>query len=84
MDAKRWDKPVTVETEKVGMLRSIASTMEAAEFLLLHWPLDWTGPAHVRARHACIQVLGGKSPPEHAREAFINACEEAEIFIQSE
>jgi hypothetical protein len=82
MDPKRWNAPVTVETRKVGKMRVIASTEEAARFLLTEWPVDETGPAHLLARIACIAVLDGEKPPEHAREAFVAAAVEAGIFVR--
>ena len=83
MDPMRWSIPVSVVTEELGKLLAITSALEAADFLLMHWPLDETGPAHITARRACIQVLGGKEPPEFARAAFIKACEAAGIFVQA-
>ncbi len=80
MDPMRWSIPVNVLTEE-GKLRAISSALEAANFLLLQWPLDETGPAHIIARHACIQALGGSKSLEAAREAFIKACEIAGILV---
>ena len=82
MDPKRWTKPVTVETAKLGKHRVISSTEEAARFLLTEWPVDETGPAHLDARFACIDVLDGLQPPEHAREAFVAAAVEADILVK--
>lgn len=81
MDPKRWTKTVTVETAKVGKHRVIASTEEAARFLLEQWPVQ-PEPRHLLARVACIAVLGGEMPPDHARDAFVAAAEEAGILVK--
>jgi hypothetical protein len=82
MDPKRWTKTVTVETAKLGKHRVIASTEEAARFLLTEWPVSDTGPAHLNARFACIDVLDDVQPPEVARDAFVAAAEEADILVK--
>ena len=81
MDPKRWTKTVTVFTGKPGKMRVIASTAEGGEFLLNRWPVE-QGPLHMRARVACLEVLEGKMPPEHARAAFIAAAVEADILVK--
>jgi len=81
MDPKRWTKTVTVFTGKPGKMRVIASTVEAAEFLLERWPVE-PGPNHLLARVACLAVLEGEYPPEHARAAFIAAADEAGILVR--
>jgi hypothetical protein len=63
-------------------MRVIASTLEAAEFLLLRWPNEG-GQAHLHARIACIAVLDGRASPEQAREAFVAAAQEAGILVKS-
>lgn len=82
MDPKRWNAPVTVFTGKPGKMRVVASTVEAAEFLLERWPVE-PGPLHMRARVACLEVLEGKMPPDHARAAFVAAAHEAGILVKS-
>ena len=82
MDPKRWNKAVEVETEKIGRIRDITSTEEAARFLLERWPVE-PGPLHTEAQIACLAVLDGEMPPEHAREAFIAAAVEADILVKS-
>ena len=81
MDPKPWTKPVTVETAKLGKLRVIASTADAARFLLEQWPVDH-GPLHLDAREACLAVLDGEKPAEFARDAFVAAAEEAGILVK--
>ncbi|WP_097142179.1 DUF982 domain-containing protein [Rhizobium subbaraonis] len=82
MDPKRWNKAVEVETERLGRIRDITSTEEAARFLLERWPVE-PGPAHLKARIACLSVLEGKRQPDHAREAFVAAAEEAGILVRA-
>jgi hypothetical protein len=81
MEEKYWDKPVLVEIERTGKSRIIRSTHGAAVFLLYRWP-GKGGPQHNAAREACIAVLAGEKPPEHARQAFIEAAKEAGILME--
>ncbi|WP_348640267.1 DUF982 domain-containing protein [Mesorhizobium sp. M5C.F.Ca.ET.164.01.1.1] len=48
----------------------VKSTREAAEMLLYDWPIGETGE-RLQARMACMKVLGGGSPPDVARTAFL-------------
>ncbi|MBD9375469.1 DUF982 domain-containing protein [Rhizobium sp. ARZ01] len=82
MDPKRWDKGVELELGKTGNYRVVITTSEAAEILLNRWPAE-AGQAHLHARIACVAVLNGHASPDHARDAFIRAAEEAGIFIRS-
>jgi Protein of unknown function (DUF982) len=70
---------VTVLTGDVGKMRDIASIEEAAEFLAYHWPLA-QGEKLTAARQACIDALHGKTTCTTARDAFIEAAKEAEIY----
>lgn len=82
MDMKLWDKPVEIELGRIGHCRVVTSTREAAECLMTRWP-EAGGPAQAAARRACLEVLEGNAPPEVARQAFIDAAEEAGIFVRS-
>lgn len=82
MDQKRWNTVVTVQIGRVGKLRAISSTEEAAEFLQTRWPVDG-GQAHTHARIACLAVLDGHATTEQARDAFIAAAEEAGILVRA-
>jgi hypothetical protein len=62
-----------------GKSRIIRSTHGAAVFLLYRWPGE-VGPQHKAAREACIATLAGEKPPDHARQAFIEAAKEAGIL----
>ena len=75
-DNGTFETPVTVKL--AGSKVEIANTREAAELLLYKWPIGETGK-HIQARMACMRVLGGGSPPEFARRAFVGAAKEARI-----
>jgi hypothetical protein len=81
MDRSEWSLPVTFETERLGAYLTISSTAEAARVLLEHWPLD-RGKALKRAKAACLLVLQGKADAEIAREAFMKAAAEADVFVR--
>lgn len=76
-----WEEPVTFETATLGRYRTISSTAEAARVLLEEWPVE-SGKALKRAKAACLAVLAGKKGPFVAREAFLKAASEANIFIR--
>lgn len=82
MTASRWSNPIEIELGSIGQARIVATAYDAADCLLNKWPSEG-GPAHLAARKACIDALDGKKPPDHARNAFINACKEADIHIRS-
>jgi hypothetical protein len=82
MDAGGWEQPVTFETATLGVYLTVSSTAEAARVLLDHWPID-DGKQLRRARHACLATLQGECSAEKAREAFLKAAAEADVFIRS-
>jgi ribosomal 50S subunit-associated protein YjgA (DUF615 family) len=81
MDPKRWSKPITFETTRLGQYRTIVSTQEAARALMNDWPLQ-KGRQLKTARKTCEAVLEGKKPPSEARNAFIAAAVEADVFVR--
>lgn len=81
MDVGRWEEPITFETEKLGQYRTISSAAEAARALGDDWPAE-TGKALRAARETCLAVLEGKAEPAAARKAFVDAAEEAGVFIR--
>jgi len=81
MDPKRWSKPITFETPNLGQYRTIVSTQEAVRALVNDWPLQ-KGRQLKAARKTCAAVLDGKKPPSEARNAFIAAAVEADIFVR--
>jgi len=59
--------------------------MRAAEILTSHWPAHISrGPKYHAACRTCREVLVGDAAPETARQAFIEAAEEAEILVRWE
>jgi hypothetical protein len=72
--------PVTIDTG-LGRYRTIANVDAAARYMLDSWP-EVPGPLHLRARRICLEVLAGERPPDDARLAFIEALDEAEIWIR--
>lgn len=81
MERGYWSRPVTFETLTLGVCRTIASTQEAARVLLEEWPVD-EGAAWAEAQDKCLAALEGDLDHEEARKAFLNAAEEAGIFVR--
>ena len=79
MDAKIWSSPVKFETG-IGNFRIVGSPEEAADVLLNHWPFDG-GEKHLLARKACLDALAGLVPADLSRKAFIEACDEAGMYV---
>lgn len=79
MAMKIWSRPVKFEIG-AGQFRVVASCEEASDFLLNHWPTEG-GDKHLLARRACLDALAGSLPADHARRAFIEACEEAGMHV---
>lgn len=82
MNEGSWEEPITFETMKLGQYRTITSAAEAAHVLVTQWPFR-TGRAYRKAQKTCIAVLEGDAEPAAAREAFLNAAEEAGVFIRT-
>lgn len=81
MGTGRWSEPVTFETQRLGQYRTISSAAEAARVLLDEWPTD-NGKAYTKAKAACLAALAGDGDAEAARQAFLRAADEADIFIR--
>ncbi|ATU95532.1 DUF982 domain-containing protein [Phyllobacterium zundukense] len=71
--------PVTIEAAWLGKPTNICSVTQAAEFLLMKWPIH-DGPKLKIARQLCFDALEGKASAADARSAFIGAAKEANIF----
>ena len=76
-----WRKPVVVETRKVGQRVAISSVERASEYLLHEWPTVEDGPAFNACKEALIRAYDGEVDAEVARDAFIAALQEGNIFI---
>ena len=81
MNSGEWEKPITFETNKLGKYWTVTNTAEAARALMERWPVD-SGKALEYAQRTCLAVLEGKEDPAVAREAFIKAAKEADVFIR--
>jgi len=81
MNRGSWNRPVTFETTTLGMYRTITSAAEAARVLLDDWPVG-EGAAWAAAQERCLAVLEGGADPEEARQAFLLAAEEADVFVR--
>jgi sugar/nucleoside kinase (ribokinase family) len=79
VDLGPFEEPVSVTTDAGERL--VSSAREAAEMLLYDWPIGETA-IRIQARISCMKVLAGSEPPASAREAFMQAAEEAKILIQ--
>ncbi len=71
---------VTVSMDAANTTRNISSVAEAAEWLVLYWPIE-EGEKLRAARQACFDALEGKITCTMARNAFIDATREAGIYI---
>lgn len=71
---------VTIQSDHAGRGRNIASVPEAAEVLLMGWPIH-DGAKLTIARQKCLEALDGRVAITDARAAFIEAAKEADIFV---
>jgi hypothetical protein len=76
---RRFQQPVTILLGPGGEPIAVRSTRQAAELLTTQWPTTGRGPRHRDAVNACLKVLGGHRSTVDARNALIEAAEEAGI-----
>lgn len=81
MDPKRWSRPLAFQTNRFSELRTINNTSEAVAVLDSLWPIA-RGRDLRTAKRTCKQVLSGKKPPSAARNAFIAAAVEANVYVR--
>lgn len=81
MDTGMWGEPITFETTELGKYWTVTSTAEAARALMERWPVE-TGAAYKAALRTCLAVMEGKVRPAEARQAFLDAAKEADVFIR--
>ncbi|ASW05459.1 DUF982 domain-containing protein [Rhizobium sp. 11515TR] len=79
--AQWWSKPVIVETRKTGDRLVISNAERAMEYMAKEWPTLEDGQAYRIARKALADAHEGTLEAEKAREAFIGALQEGDIFI---
>ena len=71
---------ITIETQRGGKSLNIGSVPEAAECLLMNWPIHDGAKLKV-ARQKCLDALDGKVTISECRSAFIEAAKEARILV---
>lgn len=81
MNEGNWEEPITFETNKLGKYWTVTSTAEAARALMDKWPVE-SGAAYEAALKTCLAAMEGAETPDAAREAFLKAAEEADVFIR--
>lgn len=82
---QNWDKGVELELHGVGKYRNVTSTEEAGRQLLGPWPKP-EGKAFESAVKAITEALNrqrDEALKAKARQAFIKAAEDADIYIRS-
>jgi hypothetical protein len=82
---QEWDRGVELELHGIGKYRTVKSTDDAARQLMANWPKP-EGKAFETAVKACIAALQrtrNRALAEKARQAFIQAADEADIYIRS-
>jgi hypothetical protein len=76
---KPWSEGVYVEVGKLGYYLVVDNTRQALNILEGRWPVH-DGERYKSAIKLCGTVLQGKAPPDQAREMFLEAAAEAEVF----
>jgi len=75
-------KPVYVKATD-DELHEIGDVFQAMEWLLKRWPADHLSAAvYVQARKICVSAWEGKTHPEEARSAFLEAAQAAGIYCE--
>jgi hypothetical protein len=72
--------PVTVKYSWLGSPTNITSIHGAYDCLVQSWKKQET-TAYLNARNACLYAMLNRGSVETARNAFIDAVKEAEIFV---
>ena len=79
-----WNTPITVETRKTGDRLTISNTERASEYLLGEWPTLEDGEAYKAAKQALSDAHDGKIEAEKARDAFLAALKEGDVYVFEE
>ncbi|MGB3899450.1 MAG: DUF982 domain-containing protein [Mesorhizobium sp.] len=82
MRDENFDIPVTVETAQTGRFLTVTRVGQAADLLLYKWPEDKKGPRHRAALRSLMDAMRDRHAASVAREAFVEAAKEADIFIR--
>jgi hypothetical protein len=80
MIAAWFSKPVSVAVGIAGTTRYIENAQEALTLLTDNWRSKGSDK-HRAATHACQAAMLGDTSPDKAREAFVDAAEEARVLI---
>lgn len=80
MDSQ-WGEPVTVEARRTSERATISNAKQALDFMLNGWPTIEAGAAFSAAKEALSQAADGKLGAGKAREAFLAALEEGDIYV---
>lgn len=75
-----WDEPVILDRD--GRVLQVQSTRDAYLCLKNHWPVE-SGSAKAAAVTTCEAGLLGSTTPDAARQAFLEAAEEAGWRVKS-
>jgi hypothetical protein len=77
---KRFQEPVMISLDQGGKPIAVRNARQATDLLLTQWPAR-RGPRHRDAVDTCLKVLDGHRSTVDARNAFIEAAEEAGILV---
>ncbi|TWF49648.1 DUF982 domain-containing protein [Neorhizobium alkalisoli] len=77
-----WKKPVIVLIGEPPEKTVIETTQGAAWAMIEDWPTE-DGTCLDRALAICAAVDAGKRKPEEARQAFVEAANEAGVLLQA-
>ncbi|MBZ9870394.1 DUF982 domain-containing protein [Mesorhizobium sp. BR1-1-9] len=77
---KRFHKPVVIQLGRIDRDRVVITVADAAGLLLREWPAPQSSK-RLRAMEVCLEVINGRKPPRMARDAFIAAAKDAQVFL---
>lgn len=77
-----FSSPVYLRLERPGFSHCVVTNIEQCwRILIEEWPVE-PGPKYLKARETCLRCRDGECDPEKARQAFIEAAEEAGILAR--
>jgi len=82
--SRHFPHPLVIEDGRDGTSRRIESVSEAAEYLIMNWPVEGRGPAYNVVLAACHNALAGVGDAETVRLAFSLAAKQAGIFVRDD
>jgi hypothetical protein len=82
MSTEPWSDTVILDVPDSEDNRTVHDTLEAAECLFTYWP-EGEGQTYDNTMRTFARVLDGEEPPDAAREAFIEAANEADLPIKA-